>query len=656
MGQLTRSYPWERSALGRPETWPQSLRTTLGILLHSRFPMFLFWGPDSICFYNDAYRPSLGNDGKHPALGKPGAEVWPEIWKSIGPQISAILAGGEATWHEDQLLPIYRNGQLEEVYWTYSYSPVIDESGRPAGVFVTCTETTKTVRLIQELQRANEQVQLALDAGELGLVEVDLRNDDVTISGRVEEIFGLHSGSPRAEFLQRMHPDDLPVREEAYRRAFASGKLEYETRVLRPDGIGKWIRAKGLVFFDSERRPLRVLSMVQDISEQKQFGEELTRQVRVQTAELERAHNELLASHASLQSIINVFNTALQVLQPVWAGDDVVDFTYKLTNEAYAAYAGKAPEDLAGKRVSEFFPGYFDTDSFRNIRLVAMTGDAQIWENHYLADGLDIYNQMGAVPLGGDIVVHLTDYTALKQLQLDLERNITELTRSNQNLEEFAHAASHDLKEPIRKIHFYTALLKDQLAEQLSEAQQHSFARIERASRHMAQLVDDLLSYSHVTDRPHEMETVDLGELAARVLEDLELDIRQKDAHIELGPLPAVTGYRRQLQQLFQNLVSNALKYGKPGIAPVIGVSASEVTERGLRYHVLRVADNGIGFDNMYQEKIFHMFARLHGKAEYSGTGVGLSIVKKVVENHRGFIRAEGTPGEGAVFEIYLPA
>src|SRR5689334_2290583 len=121
MGALTRNYDWAATSLGPPGQWPQSLRTTLGILLQSKFPMFLFWGSQSICFYNDSYRPSLGNDGKHPyALGKPGAEIWPEIWKDIEPQIRSILEGGEATWHEDQLLPIYRNGRLEDVYWTYS--------------------------------------------------------------------------------------------------------------------------------------------------------------------------------------------------------------------------------------------------------------------------------------------------------------------------------------------------------------------------------------------------------------------------------------------------------------------------------------------------------------------------------------------------------
>ncbi|RYZ18529.1 MAG: PAS domain S-box protein [Chitinophagaceae bacterium] len=657
MGALTRTHHWEHTPLGSPAHWPQSLRSYVSLLLQSTFPMLLFWGPELTIFYNDAYRKRLGADGKHRAmLGARGEQAWAEVWPSIGPMIDDVLQKGNAILCENIPLSLYRNGELQAGYWTFSYSPVLNEAGARAGVFVVCTETTETVRTMQELEHSNERARLAIESGELGVVEVDLLTEDVHVSERIERIFGLQPGSTRTDFLQRMHPDDLLLREAAYKSAMSDGKLEYESRVFRDDGSMKWIRLKGSVLFNEAKQPVRMISMVQDITDQKLFSQELARQVREQTLELESAHSLLLSSHSSLQSIINVFTSALQVLEPVRAGGDVVDFRYKLTNEAYAAYTGKTPEELKGRLISELFPGYFDTDSFRNIREVAMSGKPKLWQNHYAADGLNIYNEMGAVPMNGDIVVHLTDFTGLKKLQLELERNIAELMRSNQNLEEFAHAASHDLKEPIRKIHFFTQQLKDQLCEQLTEAQQSSFERIERASRRMGLLVDDLLTYSQVTERPHEQVEVDLNELAQRVLEDLELDINETGAEIRLEPLPRVSGYRRQLQQLLQNLVSNAIKYSKPGRTPVITLSAGTAVEQDITYHVLSVTDNGIGFDNTYSEKIFQMFARLHGKAEYSGTGIGLSIVKKVVENHNGFVRARGKEGEGAVFEVYLPA
>ncbi|WP_445454532.1 PAS domain S-box protein [Flavobacterium sp. 25HG05S-40] len=146
MGRLIREKDWSQNPFGTPENWPQNLRTTLSILLNSKFPMFLFWGPELICFYNDTYRASLGNEGKHPdILGGRAEDYWKEIWKDIKPIIDQVLQKGEGSWNEDMLLPIYRNGKLEDVYWTFSYSPVNDEFGKPEGVFVTCNETTDKI-------------------------------------------------------------------------------------------------------------------------------------------------------------------------------------------------------------------------------------------------------------------------------------------------------------------------------------------------------------------------------------------------------------------------------------------------------------------------------------------------------------------------------
>lgn len=159
MGRLMRDYDWSRSSLGTPENWPHSLQTTVGIILHSAFPMFLFWGKDLLCFYNDAYRPSLGNEGKHPLIAKKGEESWPEIWHFIGPLIEKVMTTGEAVWFEDQFLPIYRNGKMEDVYWTFSYSPAYGDDSSIAGVFVTCTETTSKVTALNDLKATNHKIE-----------------------------------------------------------------------------------------------------------------------------------------------------------------------------------------------------------------------------------------------------------------------------------------------------------------------------------------------------------------------------------------------------------------------------------------------------------------------------------------------------------------
>jgi signal transduction histidine kinase len=267
-----------------------------------------------------------------------------------------------------------------------------------------------------------------------------------------------------------------------------------------------------------------------------------------------------------------------------------------------------------------------------------------------------------------DHLIHIfTDITPIKQAQLQLERTIEELKRSNTNLEEFAYAASHDLKEPIRKIRTFSERLKNKLQDRLLDEDQHYFQRMEKATERMQALIDDLLNYSHVSNSIDYSDDIDLNKKVLQVLEDLEVEVAQKKANVIVAKLPVIKGHRRQIQQVFQNLITNALKFSNPGAIPEIRITASVVSGeemtsfklpeglKSTRFNLIEISDNGIGFEQEYADKIFKMFQRLHGKAEYEGTGIGLAIVRKVVENHKGFIRAESTPGKGATFKVLLP-
>jgi PAS domain S-box-containing protein len=201
-GALIESIDWSRHPLGPIESWPAALCTTLSIILHSRFPMFIFWGKDLICFYNDAYRPSLGNEGKHPsAMGNYAAEVWPEIWPTIKPQIDQVMRGNGSTWHEDQFLPIFRNGKMEDVYWTYSYSPVIGEAGLVEAVLVICHETTHKVQADQELKNAYKEKNQIMERISDGFFATD-RNWIVKYwNPRAEQITGIHKEQIEGRYL-----------------------------------------------------------------------------------------------------------------------------------------------------------------------------------------------------------------------------------------------------------------------------------------------------------------------------------------------------------------------------------------------------------------------------------------------------------------------
>jgi signal transduction histidine kinase len=376
---------------------------------------------------------------------------------------------------------------------------------------------------------------------------------------------------------------------------------------------------------------------------------------------------EVAQANIYLQRIIDEFKEPLQVLQPVFEGDQIVDFRFRFTNQAYAAYADKTPAELEGKRVGEVFPGYFQTSSFSNPVQTYKTGETLMFELHYKQDGLDLYNRMTSSKIGDEVFIYFTDLSDLKRTQVLLEEKVDELRRSNSYLEEFAYAASHDLKEPVRKIQAFSTRLKRSLSTGLSETDQDVFNRLQSAANRMGTLIDDLLSYASLSNHVPDAEPVELNAVVLQVLEDLELEIEQKGARVETCELCTIPGNRRQWEQAFQNLISNALKYSRPGVPPVITIECSRVSADKLRglisaddrrptFYSICIRDNGIGFEQQYAERIFQVFTRLHGMAEYKGSGVGLATVRKVVEAHNGYIRAEGVPDEGAAFTLLLPA
>jgi PAS domain S-box-containing protein len=281
MGELIRQHDWSQTPIGTLEEWPQSLRTILSIILNSRFPMFLFWGQEHLCFYNDAYRPSLGKEGKHPnALGKPGAQVWSEIWSTIKPQIDQVLRGGDSTWDENRLLPIYRNGQLEDTYWTCSYSPVIEVSGDIVGVFVTCTETTQSVKSIQQLVDSKDLLEFAIEATELGTWDLNPLTNKFTANNRLKEWFGLRPDEevdlPLAIAVitegSRQRVSDAIQRTLQYS---SGGQYDIEYTIVHPyTKQERIVRAKGKAWFTESQIAYRFNGTLQDITIERKAQEE----------------------------------------------------------------------------------------------------------------------------------------------------------------------------------------------------------------------------------------------------------------------------------------------------------------------------------------------------------------------------------------------
>ncbi len=263
--------------------------------------------------------------------------------------------------------------------------------------------------------------------------------------------------------------------------------------------------------------------------------------------------------------------------------------------------------------------------------------------------------------------ITIRDITDPKRMLERLDNAIKELQRSNEDLEQFAYVASHDLQEPLRKIQTFSDRFMAKFSNQDGIPGQEYLVPMRNAAERMQTLIQDLLSFSRLTKDSSQQQNVDLNTIVNQVMEDLQLAFEEKKGTIKIDELPVLSKANKvQMHQLFLNLISNALKFSKQDIPAKININYSLIDGKDLtspdlelspklEYHRIEIQDNGIGFENKYLEKIFTIFQRLHGRMEYAGTGIGLAVCKKICKNHKGFITANGVLGEGSTFILYFP-
>ncbi|NOY58002.1 MAG: HAMP domain-containing protein [Calditrichaeota bacterium] len=250
-----------------------------------------------------------------------------------------------------------------------------------------------------------------------------------------------------------------------------------------------------------------------------------------------------------------------------------------------------------------------------------------------------------------------------KQVEKNLQVYMKKLKKSNQELQDFAYIASHDLQEPLRKVQAFSDRLKTKYHDVLGDQGSDYLDRMQNAAGRMQSFITDLLSYSRVTTKAKPFTETDLSKIVSEVLDDLQIRIEDVSGRVEVDPLPTIEADPLQMRQLFQNLIGNALKYHKKDVAPLIKVYQDNPRQKNSGSNAalhngfchITVEDNGIGFEEKYTEQIFNVFQRLHGRSEYKGSGVGLAICRKIIDRHNGEITAKGKPGEGAKFMITLP-
>jgi PAS domain S-box-containing protein len=333
-------------------------------------------------------------------------------------------------------------------------------------------------------------------------------------------------------------------------------------------------------------------------------------------------------------------------------------------NEYFSKLIGKPSEKIIGTYLNEYFHNPENFISLIEALKFGITAHEIPFKTNRniktFPSHISVTDLEPAVDAIGIIVTDLTDKKkheeALIQYQKELEEKINELNKTNKNLEEFIHVISHDLKEPLRKIVMHNGKIDGSY---LNEADAKSINVMKLSALRLNSLVDDLVQYSSHTTAQEERTEINLAEIILEVMDDLEIIITDKKASIKVGKLPLIKASKVQMRQLFSNLISNAIKYSKADIPPIIQIAQAENIESEIfntnQFVKIQIKDNGIGMEKNHLSKIFTIFQRLHARNEYSGNGIGLSICKKIMENHSGHITVESYPNEGTTFNLYFP-
>jgi PAS domain S-box-containing protein len=668
MGRLMRDKDWSDNILGTPDFWPQSLRTAVSIILNSKFPMFLFWGPELICFYNDAYRPSLGNEGKHPAiLGSRGEDYWKEIWHIIKPLIDDVLANGIATWSEDQLIPIYRNGKLEDVYWTFSYSPVNDESGKPAGVFVTCNETTSKVLAHKKIEENEARLRMVIDSAEMGTWEYNFQTKKITASQRTSDLLGFE---PRdindiEKIITCIDKDEKDKILSSVNHQLVHGSEEHiDVEFLFKSVSGeRYLRVMGKVIFN-DGKLANILGTIIDVTSQQAAKSKLENTIRIRTNEIKQINKNLEERNRFVETIIDSSMDLIVVYDKEMR---IISFNGACEN-LYKIKRG----EVIGKNFLEVFPkarggkGHLDLaralkgEPVHNLQYLSPVNN-RYYEN-FLIPLINSEGEVYAVVVTAHDITNIIEAREnVEQVNLRLEEKNKALLKSNYELEQFAYIASHDLQEPLRKIRTYISLILEDVIEENDRIQY--LHKIDRSANHMSTLIKNVLEYSRLMQSEEKFIETDLNQVVEKVKSSFEFKIKQKNAVVNSNSLPVIKGIPYQLNQLFSNLMSNSLKFsGEQSVIeihsvkkPMIDFDKHPALKGSKNYVEIIFRDNGIGFEPEYSEKIFTIFQRLNDRHAYEGTGIGLALCKRIVENHKGIIKAHSEPGKGATFNILLP-
>ena len=640
MAQRMRAFDWSATSLGHPDTWPRSLQTIVQVLLTTRSPMFLWWGENLLQFYNDAYRPSLGNAGKHPAaLGATAASTWPEIWPVIKPLIDQVLQTGIGTWAEDQLIPIYRNGHLEDVYWTFGYSPVENDEGVITGVLVICNETTAAVDNLKQLTAANEALlaseqyfrNLILQAPvAIGYLEgqnliVNAANERLlNVWGKDESVIG----QPLEKALPELHEQPFL---DILHNVLSSGKpyfgnasravLEHnaELREFYFDFVYQPVKDVG-------ERTTGIMVVANDVTWSVQSRN------KIQTAQ-ETLRLSLDAARLGTFDMDLVNNTMNwdDRCRELFGIDhhDPVSYEHDFLPNLHEEDRERIERQIRDVFVKEITGGEYDVE----YRTVGVNDKKLRWVR---AKGKAFFDESAKPIRFIGAVLEITD------------RKMAEMQRND-----FFAMASHELKTPLTAIKGYTQILQKKAIGDQDTFRIQILEKMDASVNKMTALIRGFLNNTRLIEGKLDLnvESVDLETLLNQVYENARFLITSHRLRLIPCAGICVNADYTAILQVMDNLVNNAIKYSPAGGQIIVGC---EIERENVKMYV---KDDGIGISKKDQEHLFDRFYRVQHKElkNVPGFGIGLYLVAEILRYHQSEIKVESKEGAGSMFYFLLP-
>jgi len=553
------------------------------------------------------------------------------------------------------------------IHWArFNGKIVYDEDGSPSKMYGTALDITDQKTMIHELEESERRFKTLADTAPVMIwTSGPDRMYDFFNKGWLDYTGRKMEDELGEGWTSGIHPDDRGRRMEIYYSAFdARRKFTTEFRLKNAEGNYRWVLDEGTPRYDSNGAFMGYIGSALDIQERKMAREELERKVLERTSELNKSNSELRQQKEFVDTILQSSVDVIVVLDS--------ELRYVTLNRTASELYGVTTEEVKGRLIVDVFPRARTSGMYHDLQK-ALEGTT-IHNPKYRSTVLDKHFENFYIPLkdrndkvyGVLLVSH--DNTAIVEAAEKLEstnkileeKNLA-LERSNRELESFSYVASHDLQEPLRKIRTFSELVQRHMNNE-QEAKKY-FKKIDASAQRMSELIRAVLNYSRLSKTDEHFEEADLNKILSHVKSDFELLIAEKEVVIKASKLPVIKGVPLQLNQLFSNLIGNSIKFSEK--KPRITISSRIIEPANMPKHPdihadaayveLIFKDNGIGFEQQYAGQVFTIFKRLHGNQAYSGTGIGLALCKKIVENHKGFIEVQSEPGKGTEFFIYLP-